>query len=254
MSVLETLNDEDQDTGDKPVYGIVTGTVSANNDPEKQGRVQVNINTFEDKHVTKWAPVATMMAGSGRGSLFLPDVDDEVLVAFEHGNLNAPYVVGSIWNGKSQPPDTEEGGGKGNNIRKIRSRSGHEVVFDDSDKKEKLEIKTNSGHKIVLDDEPGNEKVEIKDKSGNEIVIKTQDNSITIKCSGKITISAKKEVVIDAQAIKLGGSASQTLVTDAFIDLFNSHTHIGYQAAPTSNPTLHQALKNVHSTKITKGA
>ena len=253
MSISDAISNDGQDNRVKPVYGVVTGVVTNNKDPEGLGRVQVKINVFEDKHVTGWAPVATLMAGTERGSFFLPEVEDEVLVAFEHGNINAPYVVGALWNGKHKPPETNSDGK--NNIRKFRSRSGHEIVFNDDseNKKERLEIHTKAGHRIVLDDASGKEKVEIKDKSGNEIVMKTPDNSITIKCSGKVTISAQKEVMVDAQAIKLGGTGGKTLVTDVFIDLFNTHTHTGNQGAPTSPPTVTSQMK-VHSTSITKGA
>lgn len=214
MSIWDTLNDEDQDTGGKPVNGIVTGLVTRNDDPDNQGRVQVNINTLEDGHVTKWASVATLMAGPGRGSLFLPEVDDEVLVAFEHGNINAPYVVGSIWNGASQPPGAEDGGGKGNNIRKIRSRSGHEILFDDDSegKKEKLAIKTNGGHTIVLDDAAGKEKIEIVDKTGsNKMVIDSVKNSVDIESAGQLNIKANMIKIEAAGTLTVKSGAVLTI-------------------------------------------
>jgi uncharacterized protein involved in type VI secretion and phage assembly len=246
MSFLDTIREDDREVKGEPVYGVVPAVVTNNKDPEGWGRVKVEIPWLIEGE-TGWAQVTTLMSGSQRGSFFLPEVGDNVLVAFEHGDINSPYVIGSLWNGRDKPPETNSDGK--NNIRKFKSRSGHEFVFDDTDQKEKVEIKTNAGHKIVMDDTAGNEKIEIKDKAGNEIVVKSRDNSITIKCSGKAAITAQEEVVIDSGAIKLGKSAEKTLVNDSFIDLFNNHSHPNHGLIPSS-----QAVKNVHSTKITKGA
>lgn len=228
MSFLDTLKDENQEVKGEPVYGVVPGTVTNNKDPEGWGRVKIEIPWLIEGE-TGWAQVATLMSGSQRGSFFLPEVGDNVLVAFEHGDINTPYVIGSLWNGRDKPPETNSDGK--NNIRKFKSRSGHE---------------------IILDDTAGKEKIEIRDKAGNEIVVKSQDNSITIKCSGKVTISTQEEVVIDSGAIKLGKSAEKTLVNDAFIDLFNKHTHTGNKGVSTSSPEK-PVEKKPNCTRITKG-
>lgn len=230
MSILDTLSEDDQETRVKPINGVVTGLVTNNKDPNGLGRVKVKLNGLEDNHETDWAPVATLMAGNQRGSFFLPEVNDEVLVAFEHGNIDAPYVVGALWNGRANPPGSNSDGK--NNIRKITSRSGHE---------------------IILDDTAGKERVEIKDKAGNKVEIKSLDNSISIKCSGKISISASEEVSVDAQAIKLSDSASNALVMDVFIDVFNLHTHMDSLNAPTKAPTI-QAVTASNCTSIIKGS
>lgn len=224
MNILDTFNNDDQNSRVKPVYGVVTGVVTNNQDPDELGRVKVRINVFEDNHETDWAHVATLMAGSGRGSFFLPELNDEVLVAFEHGNINAPYVVGALWNGKDKPPDTNSDGE--NNIRKIRSRSGHEIVFSDDPDGEKLEIKTNgghsialddtegkenvaikskAGHKLVLDDASGNEKIEIKTKASHGIILDDGNEDISIKDvnGNKIEMSKNGIVLSDANGNKI---------------------------------------------------
>lgn len=175
-------------------YGVVVGIVTNNQDPDKMSRVKVKFPWLSDDHESFWARIATPMAGGKRGVYFLPEVNDEVLVAFEHGDVRFPYVVGALWNGKDAPPTTNDDGQ--NNIREIKSRS---------------------GHIIRLDDTSGNEKVEILDKTGsNSLTIATSDNSITLTCTGRmkleamgIDISSKADVNIEAQttmSVKAGAT------------------------------------------------
>src|ERR1700750_1699162 len=86
------------------LHGVVIGIVTNNQDPDGMHRVKVRfpwLNLDDESH---WARVATPMAGDKRGAYFLPEPDDEVLVAFEHGSLEHPYVIGSLWNGKDKAP------------------------------------------------------------------------------------------------------------------------------------------------------
>ncbi|HEY9664289.1 MAG TPA: phage baseplate assembly protein V, partial [Allocoleopsis sp.] len=165
MSLYELLKTESTQIGAK-MEGVFIGIVTNNKDPEGLGRVKVKFPAREGEGESYWARIATLMAGQARGTFFLPEVNDEVLVAFEQSNINHPYILGCLWNGEDKPPDKNEDGK--NNIRTIRSRSGHQITFnDDADgKKEKLEIQTKGGHRIVLDDASGSEKIEIKDKTG----------------------------------------------------------------------------------------
>jgi hypothetical protein len=89
---------------DHKMYGVVTGTVANTLDPVGLGRVQVQIPAIDAIDVMPWARVATAMSGVLAGAYFIPDVGDEVLIAFEHGDPNAPYVIGSLWNATSPPP------------------------------------------------------------------------------------------------------------------------------------------------------
>jgi len=85
--------------------GIVIGVVTDNSDPEGWGRVKVKYPWQEDNIVSHWARMATPMAGNGRGIEFLPEVNDEVVVAFEHGDMHRPFVLGALWNGVDAPPE-----------------------------------------------------------------------------------------------------------------------------------------------------
>src|SRR4029077_4216679 len=113
-------------------------------DPDSQGRIQVQLMATPDEgddSFKVWARVATLMAGPSRGSFFIPDPDDEVLVAFFAGDPRRPYVVGALWNGQDAPPASMDGDGK-NNIRVIKSRAGHQLEFDDTDGSAKITLTT----------------------------------------------------------------------------------------------------------------
>jgi uncharacterized protein involved in type VI secretion and phage assembly len=180
------------------IHGVVVGIVTNNQDTDGMGRVKVRFPWRDDADESFWARIAVLMAGPERGSYFLPEVDDEVLVAFDHGDIHHPYVLGALWNGQDHPPEANSDGK--NNIRKIRSRSGHEIILDDNSEQqqEKVTVKTHAGHQIVLDDSAGQEKIDIKDKTGNNtIVIDSVQNSIAIQSLMKVSI---KSAMIDIEA------------------------------------------------------
>jgi uncharacterized protein involved in type VI secretion and phage assembly len=212
LALFDLVESDREELRGKRIEGIVLGVVTKNQDPEKVGRVKIKFPWLADSDESYWARVATVMAGKDRGTFFLPEVDDEVLVAFDHGDINHPYVLGSLWNGVDTPPETNADGK--NNIRKIKSRSGHEIIFDDNDeqKKEKIEIHTNAGHTILLDDSAGAEKIEIKDKTGNnKITIDSVQNSINIESAMQLKIKAK--------VVEIEGTTSLTLKSNAALTI-----------------------------------
>ena len=117
------------------IYGVVIGIVTDNKDPDKMGRIKMKLPWLAEDAESTWARIATLMAGNDRGSFYLPEVDDEVLVAFEHGDLRYAYVLGTLWNGKDKPPETNDDGK--NNKRVIKSRSGMTILLDDTSGSEK---------------------------------------------------------------------------------------------------------------------
>jgi uncharacterized protein involved in type VI secretion and phage assembly len=149
---------ESRGRGQARMYGVVVGLVINNKDPQGLGRVQVKLPGASDAEIGHWARLAVLMGGPKRGTFFLPEVGEEVLVTFEAGDRMRAYVLGALWNGQDRPPDENANGA--NNLRFIKSRS---------------------GHLIRLDDTSGSEKVEIIDKSGsNSLTIDTASNTITI--------------------------------------------------------------------------
>jgi uncharacterized protein involved in type VI secretion and phage assembly len=193
-SLIDLLSPSGGHESSGKFFGVVVGIVTNNQDPENMARVRVKFPWLSDDHESWWARIAVPMGGSGRGTYFLPEVDDEVLVAFEHGDVRSPYVVGALWNGKDSPP-TNNSDGK-NNIRLIHSRSGHLVRLDDTD---------------------GDEKIEVIDKTaGNKITIKSSDNSMRLECTGKMTLhaTAGMEITCDAD-IKIQANATMDIESTA---------------------------------------
>ncbi len=195
MSLIDLI----EDTSPKEhITGVVIGIVTNNKDPDDLGRVKVKFPWLSDSDESNWARVISPMAGKERGIYFLPEVDDEVLVAFEFGDINMPYVIGSLWNGKDKPPQTNSDGK--NNMRIIKSRSGHLIKLDDTD---------------------GAEKIEIIDKSEkNKIVIDAKNEKISIISSKDIEISAPNgKVTIEANDIEAKSNASTKIEASAGMDL-----------------------------------
>jgi uncharacterized protein involved in type VI secretion and phage assembly len=125
--------------------GVVTGKVVSTDDPDHQGRVQVGFPYLGGQNESYWAPVATLLAGGGRGAWFMPEIGDEVLVAFNQDDIAHPYVIGFLWNGKDTPPDPKS------ENRVLVTPGGHTLRFEDGDSK-KVVLKSSSGQTITLDD------------------------------------------------------------------------------------------------------
>ncbi|WP_329311140.1 phage baseplate assembly protein V [Streptomyces sp. NBC_01262] len=166
-------------------HGVAIGIVTNNRDPDGLGRVKMALPWLADDAETDWARVAVPMAGAGRGFSFLPEVGDEVLVAFEHGNPEVPYVVGALWNGKDKPPVTNGDGH--NDIRAITSRSGHVIRLVDTDRDERIEI--------------------VDRTAGNSIVISTKDNRITITADADVVISAGGRLRLSGNGVEIASKA-----------------------------------------------
>jgi uncharacterized protein involved in type VI secretion and phage assembly len=113
----------------EPSFGVATALVTSNKDPDGLCRVKVRYPWQEGSRATYWARLAMPMAGTARGVVLIPEVGDEVVVAFERGDLRSPYVLGSLWNGKTKPPLANSNGK--NDKRVIKSRKGHQLLFDD---------------------------------------------------------------------------------------------------------------------------
>jgi uncharacterized protein involved in type VI secretion and phage assembly len=169
-------------------YGVYPALVSDIKDPDGQGRVKVTLPWSPDTGGARyeaWARLATLMGGNNRGSWFVPDTNDEVLVTFEGGDPRRPYVIGGLWNGNDAPPDSMDGGG--NNYRKVlRSRNGVKVTLDDNNGQEKMILETPGGQKVTLKDGPG--AVLIEDSNGNSVKLET--SGITVTASAKVTVNA----------------------------------------------------------------
>ena len=203
-------------------YGAFPALVTDIVDPEGLGRVKIALPWSPDTAGARyetWARLATFMAGNNRGSWFIPDVDDEVLIVFEGGDPRRPYVIGSLWNGKDKPPESMDGAGK--NFKKVlRSRNGVKLTMDDTDGREQFILETPGGQKLTLKDGPGT--VEVVDSNGNSI--KMEPSGITITAAAKVTINASQVAVsagmvtVDAAMSKFSGVVQcDTMISNSVI-------------------------------------
>ena len=185
---------------------VVIGLVLDNQDPEGLGRVKINLPGLSEDESGYWARVASPMAGGGRGMFFLPEPNDEVLVAFEQGDITRPYIVGALWNGEDKPPDSNSDGQ--NNVRLIKSRSGHSVRFDDTADAEKIEIIDKSGENSVTIDTLSNS---ISIKSAQDVVIEAPQGKISLRAK-TVEVKSTADTNVDAQTtVDLKAGATMTI-------------------------------------------
>lgn len=187
------------------VRGVSVAVVAQNKDPEGLGRVKVKFPWRENADESYWARIAVPMAGSGRGTWFLPEVGDEVLVGFDTQRVEHPYVIGCLWNGKDKPPQDNADGR--NNLRVIRSRSGHEIVFDDG-AQGRIDIHLKDNQRKVRLDQDG---IEISDDSGNKIAITSTPGNIALKSNVSVSIESTTVEVKAKASMTLQASGTLTI-------------------------------------------
>ena len=207
-------------------YGVYPALVSDIRDPEGLGRVKLTLPWSPDtgsEHYEAWARVATLMGGNNRGSWFIPDTGDEVLVVFEGGDPRRPYVIGGLWNGTDAPPETMDGAG--NNFKKVvRSRNGVKITLDDTDGQEKLILETPGGQRLTMKDGPG--AVELVDSNGNSVKLET--SGITITAAAKVTVNATQVAVSAAMVTVDAGMSKFSGVVQADTVICNSIISASY--------------------------
>jgi phage protein D len=218
QSLRKKIQDEPPPNKQPPLHGVMVGIVRNNvGDPKGLGRVQVSFPDFSEINLSQWARVASFMAGgelsNSWGGYFLPDIDDEVLIAFEHGDINRPVIIGALWNGQARPPITNEG----INAKKVfKTRRGMQLLFDETPGLEKLVIEDKATNSITLDAKPGVESITLKDKAGSTVKLDTTSgeiaithragSTISLKADGSLSISAPKDIEINS----IGGDINLT--------------------------------------------
>lgn len=175
------------------IGGVVTGTVKENYDKDNPGKIKVELFLGEEGlNVTGWIPVMTPYAGNKYGAFALPEVGDEVVVAFNMGDVNCPIVIGSLWSGKNVHPDTTVT--EKNMTKRFYTKGNNEITIDDTADKQKIEIKTAKGKSLVFSEE--NDNIVLQDKE--------KKNSVTIDAKGgEVTIKADKKITLDGGGVKI---------------------------------------------------
>jgi len=218
----------------RPAQTFLVGIVTNNQDPDDLGRVRVRFPTLTPEtdgsaHESNWARVLGLGAGDQRGMQWLPEIDDEVLVGFEHGDIHRPYIIGSVWNGKDKTPDAvEDAIQKGKvRLRSLKTRTGHLLQFVEEDKdssKAGVYLETAGGHQIVLNDsdrsvtiatqgghqllfDDQKQRVELRTNGGHKLLLDDSNRSITLQSGGSISIKAGTTISIEANgSITLQGA------------------------------------------------
>ena len=210
-----TLWQRDNDTereSDGFLGGLAVGQVTDNKDPENLARVRVQLPWHTGSDTSYWARSAMPMAGNNRGTYFLPEVGDEVLVAAENGDPSHLYVLGMLWNGKQTPP---AGNGDGaNNSRLVKSRSGHTVRFNDDESQPEIEVRLADGKRILLDQSG----ITINDANQNVITFSAS--------SGAIEISAAQQLTLKAPTVSIEATGAMTVKSSGTLTLNGSIVQI----------------------------
>ncbi|OUN03021.1 hypothetical protein B5G43_15685 [Flavonifractor sp. An92] len=214
MSLYDELFEKgsNQFKGHTPImYSVTTGKVVANWDKKHPGMVQVEIFLGEEgKNRTDWVRVAQPYAGKGYGNYFLPEVGDEVVLAFNLGDRDHPIVIGSLWNQVDTiPEDTAK---EKNDVKRLRTKGGHELVFTEESGKETLTLHTPGGLTLQMDDKA--KSVTIQDKDGKNLM--TVDGK-----NGAVTVTAAKKITLDAGSgsLELDGQGKKATLKMATINI-----------------------------------
>ena len=176
------------------VRGVHIGVVTENKEGQDNPgyRVKVKLPWLTGDETTFWARIAVPMAGDKRGTYMLPEVDDQVLVVFEHGDIERPIVIGSLWNDKQKPPQQNSDGK--NNVKVIKTKSGHRIILDDKDGEEKVTIvDSTKKNKIALD---AKEKTATLETADGDIEIKAAAGNVLFESGASIKIGTDRKSVV----------------------------------------------------------
>jgi uncharacterized protein involved in type VI secretion and phage assembly len=191
------------------MVGIVTNIVHDGGDYRVKVRFPTLPNGGASGEDSNWCRIVSYMAGVDRGMFWLPDVEDEVLVCFLNGDFNQGVVLGAFWNGKDKPIySNKDASGKAtdagfqgkneakkNDLKVLRSRVGHQLVFNDNASEPRIALHTTQKHRIVLDDKDNQPtKIEIYDgkEENKKITIESKSGDMLLKCKETFRVEAKK--------------------------------------------------------------
>jgi len=200
------------------ITGVIVARVKEVLDDQGEGRVRIQYPWMEgnkNQDECPLVPMATLMSGGGRGSWFMPEEGDEVLVAFDNGDTSFPYILGCLWNGVDKPPTDD---GINEKVRRIQTTSGHRIDFDDNPGQEKIVIRTQGEstiemkdvaetvtrvsvttageNKVVLDDNALDKKVTVSTKSGNEVTLREPGAQAVASGAIQLKTAAGNQVVL----------------------------------------------------------
>jgi uncharacterized protein involved in type VI secretion and phage assembly len=237
---------------DKRFYGVVEAIVQESTGDD-EGRVKVTFPWFDGGTVTDWCRVCQLYAGNGYGSTFVPEQGDEVVVAFVHGDMRFPIVLGGLYNGKDKPAVAPV---DGKDQKTIRTKAGHQLTFDDQSGQAAVRVTSAGGHTVELDDQgrkvrmasTGGHTVELDDDGGTVRVamagggsVVVDRSGITLQTSGNIGLQAGGTVTISGASISLSAAAvslGQGVPVPQAVLLAGFLTHTHASAAGPTGPAI----------------
>ena len=204
MNLLETAPLETELETGGYLKGVAVAVVTQNKDDEGLCRVKVRFPWHEDARESYWARLSMPMAGDDRGLVLIPEVGDEVLVAFEREDLRFPFVLGALWNGKDKPPVANDDGK--NDKRKLQSRKKHYLLFDDGSQGV-VELAHEKGRKVTFDDTG----FVVQDENGNTVKVESSSGAMTIEAKGQLNIKAATITIEATGTFDLKSSGTMTI-------------------------------------------
>jgi phage protein D/phage baseplate assembly protein gpV len=198
----------------RTIPGVVPAIVTDARDPEGLCRVKLHFPWMSDSYESDWVRSVQPGAGTERGAMLVPEVNDEVLVAFEHGDIRHPYVIGGLYNGVDKPSSAVgsliDGNSGAVNWRGFVSRTGHRLGISDESGKEHVELRTGDGKLVVLLDKA---KTAIEITSGGKVTIKgtgdieiSSDANVKIKAGANLELEASAQLKVKGAQVSVEGS------------------------------------------------
>lgn len=204
MNLVEAAPSETAHEAGGYVKGVAIALVTQNKDNESLCRVKVSYPWHDQPRESYWARLATPMAGKDRGLVMIPEVGDEVLVAFEREDLRFPYILGALWNGKDKPPQPNDDGK--NDKRILVSRKKHYLLFDDGSTGV-VELAHEKGRKVTFDDNG----FVVQDEKGNIVKVDSNSGAMTIEAKGQLSIKAVSITIEATGTLEIKAGATMTV-------------------------------------------
>lgn len=180
----------------RPIFtGVYPAIVSSIKDPDKKGRVQLSLPWLDSAYLTGWAPIVQMGAGAGTGWQVLPAPQDEVLVSFQNGQLDSPYVIGGFYGTKKGKLSPDKLHKEGTPVQQaFTTKAGHQIIFQDDAEKSGISIRTKNGESLLID---------MSDKKGITIITKGENKPVKVITDSDVVVTTKKNAKLSAQDVSV---------------------------------------------------
>lgn len=260
---------------DEKRYGKYRGIVTDNKDPQKRARLKLRVPSVLADQETDWTLPCLPYGGIAQQGMFMvPEVDAQVWVEFEEGDIHRPIWVGTFWQQEGDPP--EDAAKEEPTTRLLQTKSGHILQFDDADGEEQFRLHHPSEAEVVIDpngtisltdaqgatvtlDADAGE-ILIEDANGNSMLMSSSGTTIEDSNGNKIEMAGSgitvkgQQIVVEGSQVSLGGSGGEPIIKgQSFLTLFATHIHTSpFMGIPTSPPIPQGEMSSLSSTVMSK--